>query len=203
MTNQQDSGDKAVFIDRDGTLNEEVNYLSQAEKVRILPNAIEGIKLLKEAGFKIIVISNQSGVARGYFTEEDVQLINSKINELIMQSGANIDGFYYCPHHPEGAVDKYRRVCQCRKPESSLFLQAAAQKNIDIKKSFIVGDKLSDIQMSESLGARAILLLTGYGPQEREKYCSESHFTLHYIAEDLLDVARWILQQTKENERKN
>lgn len=203
MTDQQDSGDKAVFLDRDGTINEEVNYLSQEENLRILPNAAEGIKLLKDAGYKVIVISNQSGVARGYFTEEDVQLINRKLSELIMQSGANIDAFYYCPHHPEGAVDKYRRVCHCRKPEPGLFLQAATQLNIDIRKSFIVGDRLSDIQMSETLGARAVLVLTGYGSQEREKYCSELPCALHYIAEDLLDAARWILEQSKKNGRKN
>jgi len=201
MTNQQNSEDKAVFIDRDGTINEEVKYLSKENNLRILPNAVEGIKLLKEAGFKVIVISNQSGVARGYFKEKDVQLINKKIKELIKQSGADIDGFYYCPHHPEAIVDKYRQVCQCRKPEPGLFLQAAAQLNINMRKSFIVGDKLSDIQMSEVLGAQAVLVLTGYGLQEREKYCSESHLALHYIAEDLLDAARWILQQTKKNGR--
>jgi D-glycero-D-manno-heptose 1,7-bisphosphate phosphatase len=196
MTYQKSNKNRAVFLDRDGTINEEVGYLSQPENIRILPDAPDAIKLLKEAGYKVLVITNQSGVARGYYTEDDVQLINKKINEHLMQSGASIDGFFYCPHHPDGIIAEYSYACKCRKPEGGMVLEAADKFNLDLTKSFIIGDKLSDLQMAESLGARAVLVLTGYGKREMEKYRNNSSFEIHYIAKNLLNAAHWIVKQT-------
>jgi D-glycero-D-manno-heptose 1,7-bisphosphate phosphatase len=196
MNYQESNKCRAVFLDRDGTVNEEVGYLSQPENIRILPDVPNAIRLLKEAGYKVLVITNQSGVARGYYTEDDVQLINKKINEQLMQSGASIDGFFYCPHHPDGIIAKYSYTCKCRKPESGMILEAADKFSLDLTKSFIIGDKLSDLQMAESLGARAVLVLTGYGEREKEKYRNNSSFVIHYIAKDLLNAAHWIVKQT-------
>jgi D-glycero-D-manno-heptose 1,7-bisphosphate phosphatase len=196
MVYQESNKNRAVFLDRDGTINEEVGYLSQPENIRILPDVTEAIKMLKAAEYKILVVSNQSGVARGYYTEDDVQLINEKINQLLMQSGTSIDAFFYCPHHSNGVIAKYSYACHCRKPESGLILEAAEQFNLDLTKSFIIGDKLSDLQMAEYLGARTILVLTGYGKQEWEKYQDTSSFVIHYIAKDLLNAAHWIVKQT-------
>jgi D-glycero-D-manno-heptose 1,7-bisphosphate phosphatase len=195
MVYQESNKNRAVFLDRDGTINEEVGYLSQPENIRILPDVTEAIKVLKAAGYRILVVTNQSGVARGYYTEEDVQLINEKINQLLMKSGTSIDAFFYCPHHSNGVIAEYSYACHCRKPESGLMLEAAEQFNLDLTKSFIIGDKLIDLQMAEYLGARAILVLTGYGEQEWKKYQDTSSFVIHYIAKDLLNAAHWIVKQ--------
>ena len=152
---------KACFLDRDGVVNEEVDYLWQPEKVAIIPGVAEGLRKLHENGFLAIVVSNQAGVARGYYKEADVDEVNARIQELLVAAGTRIDAFYYCPHHPE-----FSGECKCRKPEPGMILNAAAEFKIDLTKSFMVGDRLSDLESAERAGCQCgYLVRTGYGSE--------------------------------------
>lgn len=158
---------RAVFVDRDGTINEEKEYLYRTEDFAFIPGAPEAIRLLNEAGFLVIVVSNQSGVARGYYTEEDVHLLHRHIAALLEQSGARVDAWYYCPHHPAGR-GSYALPCRCRKPLPGMLLEAARRFDIDLESSFMIGDKLVDMQAGAAAGCRPILVRTGYGAQEEQ-----------------------------------
>ena len=155
--------DRVVFLDRDGPLNEEVEYLYRPEDLRFLPGVPEAIKRLNGAGFKVVVITNQAGVARGYYTETDVERLHSYMNRLLEEKGAHIDGFYYCPHHPEHGIGEYKKDCECRKPKTGMFLRAEKDFPADKEHSFMVGDKLIDVEAGKNYGVRAVLVGTGYG----------------------------------------
>lgn len=178
----------AVFLDRDGTINEEVGYLSRLDELKLIPGTSEAIRLINEAGMKVVVITNQSGVARGYFTEEFVETVHGRINEILQQKGARIDRFYFCPHHPVYGNGPYKKACSCRKPESGLFLRASKEMDIDLSRSYVIGDMLKDIDAGKRVGARGILVRTGYG---RNITITDKPV---YIAEDVLDAVKWILQ---------
>ena len=183
---------KAVFIDRDGTINKEVNYLHKIEDLEILPGVAEAVKLLNTGGFLVIVPTNQSGIARGYYSVEDMQKINDEISRRLEKEGAHIDAFYFCPHHPKGKVEEFTLPCDCRKPEPGMFLKAAEDFNIDFSTSFSVGDKIRDLKPAKELGGRGILVKTGYGLEElkdKENWQVEPD----YVAEDLMDGVKWIL----------
>jgi D-glycero-D-manno-heptose 1,7-bisphosphate phosphatase len=135
---------KAVFLDRDGTINVEKNYLYKIEDFEFLPGVIEGLKLLQDAGYLLIIITNQSGIARGYYTEEDFNRLNNWMLNQLKENGVNISKVYYCPHLPDSPVEKYRKDCDCRKPKLGMFLQAVVDYNIDLCKSFAIGDKIRD-----------------------------------------------------------
>jgi len=177
----------AVFMDRDGTINEEVGYLSRIEELKLIPGAAQAIRLINEEEMKTVVVTNQSGVARGFFTEECVRIINSSLNEMLRLEGAFIDRFYYCPHHPTAGNEPYRRVCDCRKPEPGMLLQAAEELDIDLAASYVIGDMLKDLEAGRRVGAKGILVRTGYGNNiiVTDKPA--------YIAGDLLDAVKWIL----------
>ncbi len=152
---------KACFLDRDGVVNEEVNYLWEPDKVQIVPGTAAALRKLKEHGFMTIVITNQAGVARGYYGEKDIHAVHQRIRELLQAEGALIDDFYYCPHH-----EKFTGECACRKPAPGMLLAAAAKYDIDMKKSLMVGDRLSDLEAGESAGcAVSYLVRTGYGEE--------------------------------------
>ena len=154
----------AVFLDRDGTLNIDKGYVHRIEDWEWISGAIDAIAALKKAGFLVIVITNQAGIARGYYDEVAMANLHAKINEELKGHGAAIDGFYHCPHHPEfGAV----RECECRKPMPGLIYEASQDFDIDLGHSWLVGDKASDIQAGLSAGIKSILVLTGYGNKER------------------------------------
>lgn len=159
---------RAVFIDRDGTLNEEKEYLFRTEDFAFIPNAPRAIQLLNEAGYLVIVVSNQSGVARGYYTEEDVHLLHRHIASLLEQVGARVDGWFYCPHHPSGR-GSYSLPCRCRKPLPGMLLEAAGRFNIDLESSIMIGDKLVDVEAGIAAGCRPILVRTGYGSKEEQR----------------------------------
>ena len=144
---------RAVFIDRDGTMAKDVSYCSCPEDFELLPNTGKAIRLLNEHGFKVIVITNQSGIARGYFTEEMLAKIHEKMKDELAKEGAWVDAIYYCPHRPEDN-------CQCRKPKPKLALQAAKDHNIEIKDSLVVGDLQMDIDLGKAIGCRTILVRT-------------------------------------------
>lgn len=153
----------AVFLDRDGVLNEEKSYISAIEQLTLFPYVKDCIKKIKEKGYYTIVITNQSGVARGMFKEEDLMEMN---NYLLKQ--IDVDAVYYCPHHPNGIIEKYTKTCMCRKPEIGLLLRAEKEFNIDMKKSYMIGDRASDITTGKKAGIKTILLESGYGTKRLE-----------------------------------
>jgi D-glycero-D-manno-heptose 1,7-bisphosphate phosphatase len=160
---------RAVFIDRDGTINEEKEYLYRSEAFEFIPGAPEAIKVFNEAGFLVVVVTNQSGVARGYYGEDDVRSLHRHIDELLMSYGAKVDAYYFCPHHPLNGVGVYRIECACRKPMPGMLLKAASDLGIDLSRSWMIGDKLVDVEAGISAGCSSAMVLTGYGPEQQAK----------------------------------
>lgn len=154
---------EAVFLDRDGTLIEEVHYLAAPEQVRLIPGAVEAVRKLNNAGMLVVVVTNQAGVARGYFPESNVAEVHVYLSALLAQHGARIDAYYYCPHHPTEGVGRYRVDCDCRKPKPGLLITAARDLDIDLAQSWMIGDKLADAEAGTTAGCRAILVRTGHG----------------------------------------
>ncbi len=156
---------KACFLDRDGVVNMEVDYLYEPDKVVIVPGTVEALKKLKELGFLRIVVTNQAGVARGMYEEKDIHAVHERIRELLAAEGAEIDDFFYCPHHKD-----FTGECDCRKPAPGMLLAAVAKHDIDVKQSFMVGDRLSDLEAGRNAGCAAVYLVrTGYGENELAK----------------------------------
>jgi len=178
---------KAVFLDRDGTINKEVNYLSDPKDLELLPRVVEAIKILNEAKYKLVIITNQSAVARGFLTIEKLNEIHEKLLVLLSQEGAKIDAIYYCPHHPN-------EDCECRKPKPGLILKASKEHEINLSKSFMIGDKLIDIETGKNAGCITILVKTGYGEKEMNKM-SNSDIRPDFIADDLYHAAKIILNE--------
>jgi len=186
----------AVFLDRDGTIIEEVGYIDSPDKIQVIPGADEAIKSLKDAGFKIIVISNQSGVAYGYFDENTVRLINNRVAENFASGRAIIDAFYFCPHHPDFGNKHYRKDCDCRKPKPGMILQAVEEHKIDLSKSIMIGDKFTDVKTGKDLNIFSILVLTGFGKEEYQKIKSNGlQPTPDLVAEDIHEAALIIKRQ--------
>jgi D-glycero-D-manno-heptose 1,7-bisphosphate phosphatase len=186
--------ERAVFVDRDGVISEEVGYIGDSEDFRLIPHSAEAVKLINQSGLKIIAITNQSGVARGYFSEEMLGHIHRKMEKLLSDQGAFLDGIYYCPHHPEATVQAYRMECDCRKPATGLLIQASKEHSIDVSSSYLVGDKRTDIECAHRAGAKGILVLTGYGKDELRKFNSAASEQPEYVAADLLDAVQWIIK---------
>ncbi|MDI6726916.1 MAG: D-glycero-beta-D-manno-heptose 1,7-bisphosphate 7-phosphatase [Smithellaceae bacterium] len=177
----------AVFLDRDGTINEEVGYLDRLDKLKLLPNVPEAVRLINEMGFKAIVVTNQSGVARGLYEESLVDEVHRQIGDALKETGAVIDGFYYCPHHPEEGRLPYRKVCSCRKPEAGMLFQAAREFNVDLGKSYMIGDTARDMEAAAAAGVKGILVKTGYGLDNLDGPVAPV-----YLADDILAAVRWI-----------
>jgi len=182
----------AIFIDRDGTLNEDIGYVSSPEQLTLYPWAAEAVRLINKAELKAIVITNQSGIARGIYTEEALNAIHQKMIEELAMQGAKLDGVYYCPHHPRIGDARYRSECDCRKPKTGMLDRAAREQDIDLSRSFVIGDKASDINLALNAGARAALVMTGYG---RDTQAHPDLFPCEptFVAETLLDAVRLIL----------
>jgi D-glycero-D-manno-heptose 1,7-bisphosphate phosphatase len=159
---------RAVFIDRDGTINIEKEYLFRTEEFEFIPGAPEAIRMLNVAGWLVIVVTNQSGVARGYYTEEDVHLLHRHVAAELEKAGARVDAWLYCPHHPSGR-GSYALPCRCRKPLPGMLLEAAGRFDLDLESSVMIGDKLADIQAGSSAGCRSVLVRTGYGSEEESR----------------------------------
>jgi D-glycero-D-manno-heptose 1,7-bisphosphate phosphatase len=164
---------RAVFLDRDGTINVEKNYLHRIADFEFIPGAPEAIKKLKAAGFLVIVVSNQSGIARGYFDEDAVNLLHEHIQDELKGYDTVIDAFYFCPHHPEEGLGVYKGACECRKGAPGMLLKAASEHDINLKNSFMVGDKLADIEAGKRAGCQSLLVLTGYGEKTALKAAAE------------------------------
>lgn len=197
----------AIFLDRDGTINEDLNFLSSPEQVVLIDGSAEAIREANNLGLKVIVFTNQSGIARGYFTEEDLHRIHKRLDELLAEKGARIDAYYYCPHHPTEGNGEYRVECECRKPKDGMLWRASREQNVDLKNSFVIGDRCIDIQAGKTAGAVTILVLTGYGKEEYEK-CKGENFEPDFIAQNLkeaIDIVKKCLKENKgdlENNKK-
>jgi D-glycero-D-manno-heptose 1,7-bisphosphate phosphatase len=186
-----------VFIDRDGTINRDVGYLTHPNQLELIPRAAAAISNLNRAGLLVVVVSNQAGIAKGFIQEKQVPAIHEVFLEILSQEGARIDGFYYCPHHPQGLVKKYTCSCICRKPAPGLLLRASEEMHIDLARSYVVGDKVSDMQLAHNVGATAVMVLTGHGRRHQSNYPADCHRP-HYTCNDLYDAVQWILKNNKE-----
>jgi len=194
----------AVFLDRDGTINEEVGYMDSIDKLKLFANTAEAIRLINESGMKAVVMTNQSGVAKGYFTEEFVRTVHERIQEMLRERGAFIDAFYYCPHHQTEGIGVYLQSCACRKPAAGMLIEASKELDIDLPRSYTVGDMLKDIQVARTVGAKGILVKTGYGLNTIEKDLASDSSEIcqpSYIAEDILDAVKWIMKDRKKKRK--
>ncbi|MCG6878410.1 MAG: HAD family hydrolase [Deltaproteobacteria bacterium] len=183
----------AVFMDRDGTVNEQMGYINHPDRFVLLPGVGKAIHLLNEAGFLTIIVTNQSGVARGYFPVDLVYQVHEKMKRLIKKDGATLDGIYFCPHYPQGKVSPYGTPCDCRKPGIGLIREAEASFDIDMDNSWVIGDRSTDIKMAHRAGLKGILVKTGYGRGDLKYVFPEFPFQPSHVAEDLLDAVKWIL----------
>jgi len=182
----------AVFLDRDGTLIEEVGYLDRPERVELYPWSTDAIRALNRGGLRIVMVTNQSGVARGFFSEAVVERVHRHIAELLGAGGATIDAYYYCPHHPDGKVAGFARACECRKPGRGLVDRAARELGIDPERSFTVGDRWLDVALARAVGARGILVRTGYGVTEEAR--PPQGLAADAVVDNLVGAASWILR---------
>jgi D-glycero-D-manno-heptose 1,7-bisphosphate phosphatase len=186
---------RAVFLDRDGTINEEVGYVNHIERFALLPRVAQGIRLLNQYEWKAVVVTNQSGVARGYFPESLVHEVHQKMQDLLEKEGAHLDGVYYCPHHPDSGVPPYRQKCRCRKPDTGLVETAVKELDVDCSKSYVIGDRGAELEFARRIGAKGILVLTGYGKGEWEYCRNQWNVKPDHVASDLYEAVQWILQQ--------
>ena len=193
---------RAIFIDRDGTISEEVGYVNHLSRFRLLPRTAEAVKLINQSGFKAIVVTNQSGVARGYFPEGLVREVHTKMQMLLSHDDAHVDRIYYCPHHPQVGPAKYRIDCDCRKPKIGMLEKAVRDLKVDLSRSYIIGDKHTEIITGHKAGIKSILVLTGYGIGELELFSDQWEQKPDFVAEDLLAAVKWILQQEAKEEAK-
>jgi D-glycero-D-manno-heptose 1,7-bisphosphate phosphatase len=185
----------AVFLDRDGTLIEEVGYLDRPDRVSLYPFAADAIRALNRARIPIVMVTNQSGVARGFFTEAVVADVHQHIADLLARSGARLDAYYHCPHHPDGRVPEYAVRCACRKPGRALVDRAVHELGIDPARSFTVGDRWVDIGLARTIGGRGVLVRTGYGADE-ERRPPEGMFA-DAVVDNLAGAASWILTNSR------
>ncbi|HBM16366.1 MAG TPA: D-glycero-beta-D-manno-heptose-1,7-bisphosphate 7-phosphatase [Lentisphaeria bacterium] len=181
---------KACFLDRDGVINVEKNYVHRVEDLVVYDETYKAIALLRDRGFKVIVITNQGGVAKGYYKEQDVFAVHTELDKLLAARDLCIDAYYYCLHHPGGIIKKYAMDCDCRKPAPGMILRAARDLNIDLSSSFMVGDKMSDIKASINAGCLGILVKTGHGFEHIESAVKKGII----IKENILDAVRYFIE---------
>ena len=186
---------QAVFLDRDGTVCDEVGYVNHLDRLRVYPWAAEAIRRLNHAGMPVIVVTNQSGVGRGYFTEALVRQAHRKIAAQLAARSARVDAFYYCPHHPSAPLKAYRADCRCRKPAPGMVEKATKRFHIDLISSYVIGDSYRDMQLGFNIGARTALVMTGYGRGEYEYHRHRWPRMPDLIAENLLEVVKKIVEE--------
>ncbi len=186
---------RAVFFDRDGTLNKEIGYLNHSSLLELYPFAGKAVELVNRANLLTIVVTNQAGLAQGLFEEPALEKIHRQLSDRIQTAGGKLDGIFYCPHHPRAIVETYRVECDCRKPSAGMLERAATRFGIDLERSFIVGDRYVDIQAGHRVGARSVLVLTGFGKQEWEAGQAQEQRQPDYVAKNVYQAVRWIMQQ--------
>jgi D-glycero-D-manno-heptose 1,7-bisphosphate phosphatase len=185
--------DPAVFLDRDGVLIDEVNYLARIDQVRVIPGATAAVRRLNDAGLPVVVVTNQAGVARGYFPESQVGVIHECLSKVFADEvGARIDHYDYSPYHPTEGVGEYKKETDCRKPHPGMLLRSAAKLNLDLSRSWLVGDKVSDLQAGAAAGCRTILVRTGYGATISLTAPNEE-LKLAAVVPSVVEAVEWIL----------
>lgn len=187
---------KAVFLDRDGTINKDVGYPDSFSVIEIYPYSFEAIRKINEIGLLAVIITNQSGVGRGLIVEKNLHDIHRKLRDSFAEWNAHFDGIYYCPHYLLSSTPQYRKDCHCRKPNPGMALQAATDLKIEMKNSYMVGDKVEDILFGLNIQAKSILVLTGYGQESLPKL-KKRGIKPAYVAQNLLDAVSWIVKEEK------
>lgn len=187
---------RAVFLDRDGTINKDVGYPNSFRLIEIFPYSFEAIRKINEANMLAVIVTNQSGVGRSLIAEKILHLIHQKLRNSFAQHQAYFDGIYYCPHYLSSSNPHYRKDCHCRKPKPGMALQAAKDLNINLNKSYMVGDKVEDILFGLNIQAKPVLVLTGFGQESLPKL-KERGIKLAHVASHLLDAVHWILEREK------
>jgi D-glycero-D-manno-heptose 1,7-bisphosphate phosphatase len=186
-------GRPAVFLDRDGTINDDVGYLTDLATLHIYPYAADAIRLLRRAGFAIIVVTNQGGIARGLMTEAFVLETHRRMADRLERAGAMIDDWFYCPHHPESVVPGLSAPCACRKPGVAMPLEAAARHALDLQQSWVIGDHWRDVQMGHAVGMRAVLLRTGHGLDQEATRAADQR--VEAICDNLMAATAFVLRE--------
>ncbi len=185
----------ALFMDRDGTISEEVGYVNHPSRFRLFPYTAEAIKLLNENNWLAIVVTNQAGVARGYFSEDVIIQIHDQVQRDLQKASARLDAIYYCAHHPSVGEPPYRLDCDCRKPRTGLIDRAAADFAIDLERSWMVGDRYGDIELARNAGLHSAFVLSGYGRGEWEYQRASWQIEPELVAEDLLEAVKTIVER--------
>jgi len=189
---------RAVFIDRDGTISEEVGYINHLSRFRLFPYASSAIKHLNENGWLAIVITNQAGVARGYFSEDTIRAVHNAMTNELKSNGAQLDAIYYCAHHPSVGEPPYRLDCDCRKPKPGLISRAVKDFDINLEESWMVGDRYSDVELARNAGINSIFVMSGYGRGEWEHQRPNWTDKPDLVAEDLWEAVRLIVSGSVE-----
>ena len=182
----------AVFLDRDGTIIEDVGYLDRLERLKLFPYSIDAVRLLNRAGYKVFVVTSQNGIAQGVLTEEFLGQAHAYLSSLCEAVGAKIDGYYYCPHSTHAVVEKYRTDCDCRKPKPGMILAAAREHSLDLSRSFVVGDRWRDVEMGLAAGTKALLVETGYGRTEATR--RPANIPPIPVVANVIEGTSWILR---------
>jgi D-glycero-D-manno-heptose 1,7-bisphosphate phosphatase len=182
---------RAVFLDRDGTLIEEVGYLDRIDRLRLFPETVDALRALQRAGLRLIIATNQSGIGQGLFTESFVHDLHAHLTALLAQGGVRLDGIYMCPHHPEAKLAAYRTACDCRKPASGLLQQAARDLDLDLAGSYMIGDRWRDLLAGQAIGTAGVLVRTGYGDTEAQ--APPAGAAADAVVDNLAAAASWIL----------
>jgi D-glycero-D-manno-heptose 1,7-bisphosphate phosphatase len=190
-------GRRAIFLDRDGTVCEEVGYVNHVDRVRLCDGSALAVRKANEAGFQTVLVTNQSGVARQYFPESLVGEVHDRLRNLLASEGARLDGIYYCPHHPDATSESYGRDCDCRKPRPGMLLRAAAEMGIDLAASYMIGDTIRDVEAGHGAGATTVMVRTGYGKGQLQFHSRDWAISPDHVAEDLLDAVEWILGRAR------
>ncbi|MGE0128661.1 MAG: D-glycero-alpha-D-manno-heptose-1,7-bisphosphate 7-phosphatase [Blastocatellales bacterium] len=187
----------AIFLDRDGTLNEENGHIIAPDRFRLYSFAAEAVRLINQSGRMAVVLTNQSGIARNYLTEATLLKIHELMEELLRLQGARVDAIYYCAHHPDYGSPPYRLDCDCRKPRPGLVKKAAKDFNLDLSRCHVIGDRYRDIEAGHAAGARGVMVMTGLGRKEYETERQHWPRQPDYVAENLLEAVKWILENAE------
>jgi len=190
----------ALFMDRDGTLSHEVGYVNHVSRFRLYCWSVDAVRLINRSEFLAVVVTNQAGVARGYFPESVIDDVHASMNHSMQAGGARLDAVYFCPHHPSVGEPPYRLDCDCRKPKPGLLRRAAEDLGLDLSRSVMVGDKPSDVEAGQAAGAAGVLVLTGYGRGEWENQRHGWTVEPDHVADDLLDAVEWALVRLESGE---
>jgi D-glycero-D-manno-heptose 1,7-bisphosphate phosphatase len=186
------AGRPAIFIDRDGTLSHEVGYVNHPSRFRLFPFAVDAIRTINQAGVLAVLVTNQAGVARGYFPESMIEEVHGRVREALDAGGAHLDGIYVCPHHPTEGQPPYRQDCQCRKPRPGLLRRAEQELGADLARSWVIGDRHGDLELAWTVGARAAMVRTGYGLGELTYQASRWKRPPDLVADHLLEAVERI-----------